>query len=98
MGGKGATVNLFHSRARLFALRDIEETGENDGRTQSREIASKWRLLLRNLDRSRSIGWGCFANGMDECGVNDEFLGIGSSVAQKIIQDLHPSETYRQFL
>lgn len=57
VGGKGATVNLFHSRARLFALRDIEETGENDGRTQSREIASKWRLLLRNLDRSRSIGW-----------------------------------------
>lgn len=39
-----------------------------------------------------------FANGMDECGVNDEFLGIGSSLAQKIIQDLHPSETYRQFL
>ena len=37
VGGKGATVNLFRSQARLFALRDIEGIGENDGRTQSRE-------------------------------------------------------------
>lgn len=42
VGGKGATVNLFHSQARLFALRDTEAIGEDDGRTQSREIASKW--------------------------------------------------------
>lgn len=51
--------------------------------------------------QSRSISFdrlARFANGRDECGVNDEFLGIGSSLAQKIIQDLHPSETYRQFL
>lgn len=79
MGGKGATVNLFHSRARLFALRDIEETGENDGRTQSREIASRVETFVA---QSRSISFdrlARFANGMDECGVNDEFLGIGSS-------------------
>lgn len=53
-----------------------------------------------SIDLVRSAGSfrECRDYGMDECGVNDEFLGIGSSLAQKIIQDLHPSETYRQFL